>query len=84
MVAFSGTLVLVLVLFLVDKISDFTCDWFSDTCVKMSKVYVKYDYKFLLCLDVKYDCKFLLWLDFKYDCKFLLWLDVKYDCKFLL
>lgn len=33
---FSGLAVLVCVLYLIDKISDFTCDWYSDTCVRVS------------------------------------------------
>jgi atlastin len=33
---FAGLSVLVGVLYLIDKISDFTCDWYSETCVRMS------------------------------------------------
>lgn len=34
--AFAGLMLMVGLLYLVDKISDFTCDWYSETCVRMS------------------------------------------------
>jgi atlastin len=33
---FAGLTILVLVLYTIDKISDFTCDWYSETCVRVS------------------------------------------------
>ena len=33
---FAGLMLLVGILYSIDKVSDFTCDWYSDTCVKMS------------------------------------------------
>ena len=33
---FSGLMLLVVILYVIDKISDFTCDWYSETCVKIS------------------------------------------------
>jgi atlastin len=36
LVQFAGLLVMIILLFLIDKISDFTCDWWSNTCVRMS------------------------------------------------
>ncbi|EER17105.1 atlastin, putative [Perkinsus marinus ATCC 50983] len=36
--AFAGVTVLVIVLYLMDKFSDFACDWYSDTCVRFSNV----------------------------------------------
>ena len=33
---FAGVSVLVVVLYLIDKLSDITCDWYSDTCVRFS------------------------------------------------
>ena len=33
---FAGMSVLVCILYFIDKVSDFTCDWYSDTCVRMS------------------------------------------------
>lgn len=34
--AFAGICLLVCVLYAIDKLSDITCDWYSQTCVKMS------------------------------------------------
>ncbi|KAF4665462.1 Alkyltransferase-like protein 1 [Perkinsus olseni] len=36
--AFAGATVLVIVLYLMDKFSDFACDWYSDTCVRFSNI----------------------------------------------
>ncbi|KAF4670320.1 Alkyltransferase-like protein 1 [Perkinsus chesapeaki] len=36
--AFAGVTVLVIVLYLIDKFTDFACDWYSDTCVKFSNI----------------------------------------------
>ena len=33
---FAGLTILVFVLYTIDRISDFTCDWYSDTCVRIS------------------------------------------------
>ncbi len=33
---FAGLSVLAILLYTLDKISDFTCDWYSDTCVRIS------------------------------------------------
>ncbi|KAF4708375.1 Alkyltransferase-like protein 1, partial [Perkinsus olseni] len=36
--AFAGATVLVIILYLMDKFSDFACDWYSDTCVRFSNI----------------------------------------------
>lgn len=33
---FAGFIVLIFALYAIDKLSDFTCDWYSETCVRMS------------------------------------------------
>merc|ERR1712061_271282 len=40
LVAFANVALLGLALFVLDRMSDWTCDWWSDTCVNLSKVMV--------------------------------------------
>lgn len=39
LVSFSGLLLTAVLLFILDRITDYTCDWWSDTCVQFSKLF---------------------------------------------
>lgn len=38
--SFAGLVVIAILFFVLDKLSDYGCDWWSDTCVQVSRIFV--------------------------------------------